>query len=74
MGGPVQNSTFVASVVGGIMATVFWAANTYWLSSHPIPGDIASGLTVAIMALVAHFVPDTQPAAPQSGVVQPKAP
>ena len=64
MGGPMQQSTFVTLVVGGFTAAIFWALNTYFLMSHPIPADIASGITVGISALVTHFVPDTQPVAP----------
>lgn len=66
MGGPVQQSTFVALVVGGFTAAAFWALNTFFLAGHPVPADIASGLTVGIGALVSHFVPDTQAPAPKA--------
>lgn len=66
----VAQSTFAAVVGGALVQVLVWALNTYALPT-PIPDTIAGTLTIAVMAVLSHFVPDTSaPKAPE--VVKPQ--
>lgn len=71
----VAQSTFAAVVGGALVQVTVWALNTYALPT-PIPDAIAGTLTIAVMAVLSHFVPDTanKPATPAiTPVTQPTA-
>lgn len=62
MGGPVQQSTFAAALGGAVAGLMVWALNNY--AHANIPELQAQAISTIVMLCLAHWVPDTQPAAP----------
>lgn len=49
-----------SSIVGFITMVIIWAINTY--TGTEVPAEVASAISVIVMALVAYFVPDASTA------------
>jgi hypothetical protein len=60
----VQNSTFAATMAGALTIIVAWAVQAW--ASLQIPPEVASAVTVIIMAVLTHYVPDAAAGAPDA--------